>query len=83
MAQAIVGSSCLIYEAALASADRSNLSSFLAVACAIHPNLTPNEVGCIFPELKEPSVVGELALFLRASKIIHSKKDTLQHRAFV
>jgi hypothetical protein len=55
----------------------------MVVAWAIRPDLIPNEVGCIFLESEEPSVVRQPPLFLCASELVHSKKDTLQHRAFI
>jgi hypothetical protein len=83
VAQTIVGSSCLIFDASPASADGSNMSQFLAVAWVVHPNLIPNEVGCIVPEPQEPFVDRQLPLFLRASEINHSKRDTLGFRALM
>jgi hypothetical protein len=77
MAQAIVGSSCLIAEVFPRSLDGVDLSHFMAVASSLHLDLIPTKVGCIIPELKQPFVKRELPLFLSATEIIHSKKDTL------
>jgi hypothetical protein len=63
MTQHIIDSSCLVFEVSPASLDRSDMSRFFAVAWSLHPDLIPNEVGCIFPEPEDPSVVGEPPLF--------------------
>jgi hypothetical protein len=76
--QAIVGSSYIVFEPALRSLDDFDMSRFLLVARAIHPNLIPREVGCIIPKPVEPFVEGKRPLFLCASKVIQSKCDTLQ-----
>jgi hypothetical protein len=47
----------------------------------IHPDLIPNEVGCIIPEPEEPFVERAPPLFLSSLELIHSKRDTLQFRA--
>jgi hypothetical protein len=59
------------------------MSQFLAVAWVVHPDLIPNEVGCVVPEPQEPFVDRQPPLFLRASEIIHSKRDTLGFHALV
>jgi hypothetical protein len=59
------------------------MSEFLAVAWSLHLDLIPSEVGCVIPEPKEPSIVGQRPLFLREEEIIHSKQSTLQFRVFV
>jgi hypothetical protein len=81
--QAVLGSSCLIFETSLRSLDRSDMSSFLVVAWSMHPKLIPAEVGYAIQELVEPFVECAPPLFLRASKIIHSKCDTLQFQVFI
>jgi hypothetical protein len=81
--QTISGSSCLSFEIAPASLNREDLSRFFVVAWAIHPNLIPDEVGCVVPEPEEEQVVGVRPLFLREDEIIHSKQDTLQFRPFM
>jgi hypothetical protein len=72
MVQEIIGSSCLIFEPALTSAEGSDLSQFMVVAWVVDPDLIPQEVGCVIPELEGSSVVGESPLFLRAPEMIHS-----------
>lgn len=58
--QAIIGSSCLVFEASPRSLEgSSDLSSFLVVAWARHPDLIPTEVGCSVPEPVEPFVEAE------------------------
>jgi hypothetical protein len=59
------------------------MSRSFVVAWSKHPNLIPMEVGCIVPEPMEPSVVGQLLLFLQEGELIHSKQDMLQLRAFI
>jgi hypothetical protein len=81
--QALLGSSCLIFETSLHSLDRSDMSSFLLVTWSMHPKLIPTEVGYAISELVEPFVECAPPLFLRASKIIHSKCDTLQFQVFI
>jgi hypothetical protein len=75
--QAIVGSSYIVFEHALRSLDDFDMSRFLLVSRAIHPNLIPREVGCIIPEPVETFAKGERPLFLCASEVIQSKCDTL------
>jgi hypothetical protein len=48
-----------------------------------HPDLIPIEVGGMLPEPEVPFVEGEPPLFLQASEIIHSKRDTLQYRVLL
>jgi hypothetical protein len=76
-AQAIVGSSCLIFDVAPSSSSGDDLLAFWATAWAMHPDLIPTELGCIFPEPEEPFVEREPPLFLSTSEIIHSKRETL------
>jgi hypothetical protein len=76
--QEILGSSCKVIESALSLAASSDLSSYMAVAWTMHPDLIPTEVGCVVLEPEGPSVVGQRPLFLCASEIIHFKKDILQ-----
>jgi hypothetical protein len=56
----------------------ADLSRFLVVAWAIHPDLILVEVGCVIPEPEEPFVQGELPLFLHAEEAIHYKRNTIQ-----
>ncbi|OEL38323.1 hypothetical protein BAE44_0000658 [Dichanthelium oligosanthes] len=62
---------------------RADLSCFLVVAWAVHPDLIPQEVMCVVPEPEVPFVEGESPLFLRASELVHSKRDSLQFIAIV
>jgi hypothetical protein len=55
----------------------------MAVAWSLHPDLIPAEVGCVIPKPELPFIKREPLLFLSASEIIHSKKDTLQLQAFI
>jgi hypothetical protein len=82
-AQTVVGSSYLVFEMVPRSVDGSDMSRFLAVVWAIHPDLILEEVMCVILESLEPFVEHHPPLFLRASEIIHSSCDTLQFRAFV
>jgi hypothetical protein len=82
-AQAMVGSSCLIFDTGPSSTDGSDMSQYLAAALAIHPDLILMEVGCVFPEPEQPFVEREPPLFISASEVIHSKQDTLQLRVFI
>jgi hypothetical protein len=81
--QAVSGSSCLVFEAAPQSMDGSDLSSFMVVAWARHPDLIPTEVGCSIPEPVEPFIERESLLFLRASEVIHSMCNLLHFRAYI
>jgi hypothetical protein len=72
MVQEIIGSSCLVFEPALTSAEGSDLSQFMVVAWVVDPDLIPREVGCVIPEPEGSSVVGESPLFLRVPEMIHS-----------
>jgi hypothetical protein len=62
---------------------QSNLSSFLVVVWAQHPDLIPTEVGCSIPEPVEPFVEAKPSLFIRASEVIHDKCDLLHFCAFI
>jgi hypothetical protein len=53
------------------------MSRFLAVAWTIHSDLIPREVECVVPELETPFMEGLPPLYLYASELIHSKRDTL------
>jgi hypothetical protein len=75
--QAIIGSSGLMFEPAPVLVSGVDRSHFYVVAWVVHLDLIPVEVGGILPEPEEPFVEGEPPLFLRASEIIHAKKDTL------
>jgi hypothetical protein len=66
-AQAILWSPHVIFELAPTTMDQSDLSHFLLVSWANHPDLIPNEVRCIIPEPLEPFVKHYPPLFLRAS----------------
>jgi hypothetical protein len=83
--QEIIESSCFIFKPAPESVQALDLSRFMVVAWAVHPELIPQEIGCIVPEPEPegPSVVGVRSLFLRVSEIIHSCQDMLQFRAFI
>jgi hypothetical protein len=83
--QAIINTSCLVFEVSPSSLNKSDMSSFLVVDWSKHSDLIPIEVGCIFPKSSPSSVVGEPPppLFLQAPEIVHSKCDTLQSRAFI
>jgi hypothetical protein len=83
MVLAIIRSSCQNFEIAPSSANMADLLRFFVVACAIHPDLIPNEVGFVIPESEEPFEEGTPPLFLHASELIHSKLDTLQYRAII
>jgi hypothetical protein len=48
--QVVVRSSCLIFDMAPSSADGSDMSHYLVVAWAVHPDLIPTEVGHVFPK---------------------------------
>jgi hypothetical protein len=63
--------------------DSLDLSEFLAAAWTVHLDLVPVDVGCIIPEPQEPFVEQQPPLFLRSSKIIHSKCDTHGFRIFI
>jgi hypothetical protein len=82
-AQLVVGSSCLIFDTAPSLADGSDMSHFLAVAWAVHPDLISTEVRCMFLELEQPFLERAPPLFLSASEIIHAKQGTLQLRVFI
>jgi hypothetical protein len=49
---------------------QSNLSSFLVVVWAQHPDIIPTEVGCSILELVELFVEVEPSLFIRASEVV-------------
>jgi hypothetical protein len=83
MTQAIVHSSCLIFDSALNSSLASDMSEFLVVAWSMHPDLIPSEVICSILEPEEESQVGRPPLFLRESEIIHSKQDALHYWAII
>jgi hypothetical protein len=83
LAQGVLGSSCLIFEMAPCSLDPSDMSSFLTVARALHPEPIPLEVGCAILEPVEPFMECATPLFLRSSEIIHSKWVTSQFWVFI
>jgi hypothetical protein len=59
------------------------MSQFLVATWAIHPDFIPNEVGCVVHEPVEPFVEGQPPLFIRASELIHAKRDVSGFRALV
>jgi hypothetical protein len=75
--QAVVGSSYLIYDTSLATADVSDIFAYWAATWATHPDLIPAEVGCVFLELEEVIADRAPSLFIPASDIIYSNRDTL------
>jgi hypothetical protein len=56
---------------------REGMLRFFVVTWAIHPDLIPNEVGCLILKPTE-RIIGVSPLFLREEELIHSKQDTLQ-----
>jgi hypothetical protein len=62
--QQILSSPCNVFEVSPRSAASSDLSRYMVVAWTMHLERIPMEVGCVVPELKEPSVVGQHPLFL-------------------
>jgi hypothetical protein len=80
--QTIVGSSCLFFDLAPNSVNGADLSWFLVVAWAIHPDLIPMVVGCVIPEPEEPFVQSEPPLFLHDEEVIHYKRNTIQFHVF-
>jgi hypothetical protein len=77
MVQSIVNSYCHVFESSPRSVDQSDLSSYLVVVWAHHPDLIPTEVGCSIPEPVEPP------LFIRSLEGIHPKCDLLHFRVFI
>jgi hypothetical protein len=75
--QAVVGFSYLIYDTSLAMVDVSDIFAYWAATWATHPDLILAEVGCVFLELEEVIVDRAPSLFIPASDIIYSKRDTL------
>jgi hypothetical protein len=63
-AQAVLGSSCLFFEMAPCSLDGSDMSNYLVVGWALHPEDIPAEVGCAIPKPVEPFVERVPLLFL-------------------
>jgi hypothetical protein len=61
----------------------SDMSQFLPAAWAIHPDLIPNKVVCAMREPVKPFIEGQPLLFIRASELIHAKRDTLGFCALV
>jgi hypothetical protein len=80
--QVIIGSACLCFEPVPASVNKEDMSRFFAVVWATHPDLIPNEVGCIVPKLEE-QLVGLAPLLIQADELIHSKQDVLHFSAFI
>ncbi|CAL5033832.1 unnamed protein product [Urochloa decumbens] len=81
VAQRIVGSSCLIIQAAPDVESRRNMRTFTVAAWAAHPDLIPEEVVVIVPEKEAPFSPGNL--FLRPEELIHSSKSTLRYRVSI
>jgi hypothetical protein len=81
--QVVVKSSCLIFDMAPSFADGSDTSHYRMAASAVHPDLIPMEGGCAFPKPGQPFLEREPPLFISASKVIHSKQDTLQLLVFI
>jgi hypothetical protein len=80
--QTIIGFSCLSFELGPTSVAKTDTSRYFVVAWAVHPDLIPNEVGCIIPKPKE-QLAGVPPLFIQEEEVIHSKRDTLMFRTFV
>jgi hypothetical protein len=81
--QAVVGSSSLVFEVDPSTLDQSDLSSFLVVVWARHPDLIPSEVCCSMPKPVEPFIEPPPPLFLRSTEIIHSSCDLLHFWVFI
>jgi hypothetical protein len=71
--QSIVGSSCLVFEAAPQSVVGEDLSKFFVIAWSKYRDLISVEVGCMVLEPAGPSVVRQRPLFLQEEELIHSK----------
>jgi hypothetical protein len=63
--------------------DESNLSSFLVVVWAHHPDLILTEVGCSIPEPVVLFIEAKPPLFIRSSEVIHAKSDLLHFCVFI
>jgi hypothetical protein len=81
--QEVLGSSALIFNVALASAMASDLSQFLVTTWVRHPDLIPNEIGGIVPELVVPFIECTPPLFVSSSELVHSKCNTLKFLVFI
>jgi hypothetical protein len=81
--QEVLGSSALIFNVALASAMASDLSQFLVTTWARHPDLIPNEIGGIVPELVVPFIECTPPLFVSSLELVHSKCNTLKFLVFI
>jgi hypothetical protein len=66
-----------LFEMAPCSTDGLDMSCFLAVVWAIHPDLIRKEVRCVILQSVESFVEHQPSLFLHASVIIHSSCDML------
>jgi hypothetical protein len=82
-AQKVLGSSELIFDVVTVSASFVDLSQFLVMTWVKQPDLFPNEVGGIVPELVALFVEREPPRFLSSSELIHSRCDTLQFCDFI
>jgi hypothetical protein len=81
--QTILGTSYIIFAPSPHSMSCADMSHFLVVAWAAQPDLIPSLVGYVVPELELPFVQRAPPLFLRASELIHSKKDILSFCAII
>ncbi|CAL4891874.1 unnamed protein product [Urochloa decumbens] len=79
IAQRIVGSSCLIIQAAPDVSSKRNMRTFTVAAWAVDPDLVPTEVVLVVPE-KEAPFVQDTKFYLRPEELIHSSKATLRYR---
>lgn len=75
--QAIMGTSYVIFNPSPPSLSRADMSGFLVVAWAVHPNLIPTKLGCIVTEPELLFVEQAPPLFLCPSEQIHSKTELL------
>ncbi|CAO2185742.1 unnamed protein product [Urochloa humidicola] len=81
IAQRIVGSSCLIIQAAPEVTSRRNMRVFTVAAWAVDPDLVSRNVVLVVPEKEPPFTSGNL--LLRPEEIIHSSRATLRYRVSV
>jgi hypothetical protein len=79
--QEVVRTSRAIFDQAPSSSAATDMSQYIVAAWALHLDLIPIEVGCIVLEPEEPSEVGRP--LLRASEIMHSKRDMMQFRVSI
>jgi hypothetical protein len=81
--QAILGSSCLVFDVDPRSRDELEMDNFIVVAWASDPELILTGIGFSIPELVNLPEVGVTPLFLWASEIIHSLCNLLHYHAIV